>query len=54
MCWSGIPYITRIAKIKETSISSDVSLLERSILLLVFLVWQLKQQIMKVKKPSIY
>ncbi|RCH79976.1 hypothetical protein CU097_002841, partial [Rhizopus azygosporus] len=43
------PYITRITKIKDLSISSDVSHFTRSILPLIVLIWQFKQQILKVK-----
>ncbi|KAG1460890.1 hypothetical protein G6F56_005843 [Rhizopus delemar] len=43
------PYITRITKIKDLSISSDISHFTRSILPLIILIWQFKQQILKVK-----
>ncbi|KAI7889881.1 uncharacterized protein EV154DRAFT_268247 [Mucor mucedo] len=44
------PYITRISKIKDLSVSSDISHFTRSILPLIVLIWQFKQQILKVKK----
>ncbi|ORE00755.1 hypothetical protein BCV72DRAFT_339863 [Rhizopus microsporus var. microsporus] len=44
------PYITRIIKIKDLSISSDESHFTRSILPLIVLIWQFKQQILKVKE----
>jgi hypothetical protein len=37
------PYITRITKIKDLSISNDISHFTRSILPLIVLVWQFKQ-----------
>ncbi|KAI8991880.1 hypothetical protein BDF20DRAFT_846936 [Mycotypha africana] len=42
-------YLTRITKVKDLSIASNVSHFTGSILPLIVLVWQLKQQILKVK-----
>lgn len=46
------PYITRKTKIKDISVSSDVSHFTTSILPLIILIWQFKQQILTVKKQS--
>lgn len=48
------PYITRITKIKDLSISSDASHFTGSILPLIVLVWQFKQQILKMKNQVFF
>jgi hypothetical protein len=44
------PYTTRITKIQELAFPSDVSLFGQKVLPLIMLIWQFKQQIIKVQR----